>query len=85
MEYRLSAHAEDELVNRSIPRTLLEATLQSPEQVAEIDEHKIVYQSRIEIEGRVFLLRAIVAHDVDPPLVVTVYRTSKISKYWIQE
>jgi len=29
-----------------------------------------------------FLLRAIVAEDVDSPLVVTVYRTRKIGKYW---
>jgi hypothetical protein len=29
-----------------------------------------------------FLLRAIVADNVDPAVVVTVYRTSKISKYW---
>ena len=35
-------------------------------------------------DGRIFLLRVIVADDVDPLLVVTVYRTSKIEKYWRQ-
>jgi hypothetical protein len=29
-----------------------------------------------------FLLRAMVATDVEPHLVVTVYRTSKVGKYW---
>ena len=35
-------------------------------------------------DGRIFLLRDIVAYDVDPPVVVTVFRTSKIEKYWRQ-
>jgi hypothetical protein len=29
-----------------------------------------------------FLLRAIVDYRVDPAVVITVYRTSKIDKYW---
>lgn len=28
------------------------------------------------------LLRVVVARDIAPPLVVTVYRTSEIAKYW---
>lgn len=41
------------------------------------------YQSQIDFgDGRIFLSRVIVADDVDPPVVVTVYRTSKIDKYW---
>ena len=42
-----------------------------------------MYQSQIELRpGRMFLVRAIVAEDADPPVVVTVYRTRKIAKYW---
>ena len=41
------------------------------------------YQSQIELRpGRMYLVRAIVAEDADPPVVVTVYRTRKIAKYW---
>jgi len=29
-----------------------------------------------------YLLRAVVNDGVDPPVMVTVYRTSNISKYW---
>ena len=44
------------------------------------------YQSRIEFgEGKVYLVRAIVDDTVDPPMVITVYRTSKIGKYWRKE
>lgn len=40
-------------------------------------------QSQIDFrDGRIFLFRVIVAEDVDPAVVVTVYRTSKIDKYW---
>jgi hypothetical protein len=44
---------------------------------------KKAYQSQLDFGGgKIFLLRAIVDETVDPAMVVTVYRTSKISKYW---
>jgi hypothetical protein len=39
------------------------------------------YGPLVEIDGRTFFVRAIVEDDVDPTVVVTMYRTSKISKY----
>jgi len=42
-----------------------------------------VYQSKFDFGGgRMFLLRAIVDDRADPAVVITVYRTSKIDKYW---
>ncbi len=35
--------------------------------------------------GKLYLVRAFVDIDREPPEVVTVYRTSKISKYWREE
>ena len=40
------------------------------------------YQSKCEIDGKMFLLRVIVDDSVDPAVVVTVYRTTKVEKYW---
>ncbi|MBZ5565238.1 MAG: hypothetical protein LAP13_22805 [Acidobacteriia bacterium] len=40
------------------------------------------YQSKRVIGGKMFLLRVIVDDAVDPALVVTAYRTTKIEKYW---
>jgi len=41
------------------------------------------YQSQLDFGGsQIFLLRAIVDDTVDPPNVITAYRTRKISKYW---
>jgi hypothetical protein len=34
------------------------------------------------MDGKDYLLRAMVNEATDPPVVVTVYRTSKIDKYW---
>jgi hypothetical protein len=41
------------------------------------------FQSRLDFgEGKILLLRAIVDETVDPPIVITAFRTTKISKYW---
>ena len=43
---------------------------------------KKIYQSQVEFGGgKIFLLRAIVKDEVEPTVVITVYRTSKIDKY----
>ena len=44
-----------------------------------------VLQSRLEIEGRLYLVRVFVDIDRVPPQVVMAYRTSKIEKYWRDE
>jgi hypothetical protein len=45
-----------------------------------------IFQSRLEFgDGRMYLLRAVVAMEKEPPVVVTVYRTGKIEKYWRPE
>ena len=40
------------------------------------------FQSRVDIGGKQYLLRVMVNESVDPRVVVTVYRTNKIAKYW---
>ena len=82
MKYHLSKHAKEELRKRNIPVEVLETVLEAPEQIVEGYAGKKVYQSRVRFEGNLFLVRVIVAEDVTPPLVVTVYRTSKVLKYW---
>lgn len=83
MEFRLSRHAREEVQRRNIPPGLVDAVLHNPEQTVPGHGGKQVYQSRLDFGGGdVFLLRAIVNDTVDPAVVVTVYRTSKIAKYW---
>jgi len=85
MKFRLSRHAKQELQRRAIPRELLQIVLENPQQIIEQPDGKKVYQSQIDFgSGKIFLLRAIVVEDIYPPIVVTVYRTRKICKYWRQ-
>ena len=81
MEYRLSRHAEEQLIVRDISRAMLDAVLQNPDQRLP-SEGRWIYQSKVIIEGRPFLLRAVVDENGVPALVITVYRTSKITQYW---
>ena len=85
MKFTLSRHAESELRLRKIPREFLESTLNNPQQIVPERGNKKVYQSQLDFgNSKVFLLRAIIDDTVDPAVVVTAYRTSKISKYWRQ-
>lgn len=82
MDFHISKHAEQELQRRRIPRELLEATLNAPEQKVPGHGQIVCYQSRVTIDGKPYLLRAMVNETSQPPTVVTVYRTSKLSKYY---
>lgn len=82
MTFQFSKHVLVELEKRKIPQRLVDQALNAPEQkVPEVDDITC-YQSRVEISGKTYLLRVMVNETVNPALVVTVYRTSKVTKYW---
>ncbi|MBE9139126.1 DUF4258 domain-containing protein [Nodosilinea sp. LEGE 07088] len=86
MDFYLSPHAEQELVRRDIPRDYLARVLQNPQQVVDERDGRRAYQSQLEFaNGKIYLVRAIVDGDTEPTVMVTVYRTSRISKYWRAE
>jgi hypothetical protein len=83
MTFKLSNHATGEMERRSIPWHILETVLYHPQQIVAERGNLKAYQSVIDFgNGKHFLLRAIVDDTVTPASVVTVYRTSKIDKYW---
>ena len=82
MHFKLTDHARKELVRRQIPQSVLDMVLARPEQIVPETAGRKAYQSKIDIHGKMFLIRAIVDDTVSPTVVITVYRTSKISKYW---
>ena len=83
MNFKISQHAKDEIQRRNIPLNLLLSVLNNPQQIVSEKNHRKAYQSKVEFEaGKTFLLRAIVADDNEPAVVVTAYRTHKINKYW---
>lgn len=82
MNFKLSLHAQAAIDERNISLSVIQQTIDAPEQIVEEDGLK-VYQSRYQANNdKAYLLRVFVNDRVNPALVVTVYRTSKISKYW---
>jgi len=84
VEYRLSDHAREEMRRRQIAAEDIAKVLGAPEQRETVRQGQEVFQSRIEWgePSRTYLLRVFADIDCEPPIVVTVYRTSKIAKYW---
>jgi len=83
-EYIIKSHAQLEMKRRQITEDQVAAVLASPEQAEEVRAGRNVYQSRLTLGDppQTYLLRVFVDVDRDPAEVVTVYRTSKIQKYW---
>ena len=83
MRYRVSKHARRECERRRISLSVLDQVMQEPQQVLSERDGKRSYQSQIEFpNARTFLVRAIVDDMEQPATVVTVYRTTRIEKYW---
>lgn len=70
---------------RDIDESILKQVLYKPDQRYQDRPGRDVLQSKIEFEGKVYLVRVFVDIDKEPPEVVTIYRTSNIKKYWRTE
>lgn len=82
MNYGFSKHVQEEAARRGIPWAVVEAVLAAPEQIVGELGTVVCYQSRMTINSKPYLVRVMVEAGKQPPLVVTVYRTSKVGKYW---
>jgi hypothetical protein len=81
LRFRFSKHVLEELARRQIPRTLVEGVLESLEQKNHLLENITCYQSRVEFNTKQYLLRVMVNESVQPPAVVTAYRTDGKSAF----
>ncbi|WP_448527316.1 DUF4258 domain-containing protein [Parathermosynechococcus lividus] len=82
-QVRFTAHALEEMQRRGIAREQVEAVLSQREQILLGRNRRTIYQSRIRFDGeKQYLLRVFVDETISPSVVITVYRTSKIQKYW---
>ena len=82
VDYLLTEHAIFELKRRGLEEKALDRLLRSPGQRLEVRPGRVVLQSRYQEQGAEYLLRVFVDIDRIPAEVVTVYRTSKVAKYW---
>ena len=78
----LTPHAITEMRRRGIEAHTVNGVLLAPEQRLAVRAGRDVLQSRVVENGKVYLVRLFVDFDRTPPEVVTVYRTSKVDKYW---
>jgi len=72
------------MARRGLSRQSVARVLAAPEQTWEVRPGRRLFPSR-EVVGdprRAYLVRVFVDLDRDPPEVVTVYRTSRVAKYW---
>ena len=71
------------MAKRGIPFQLMKLVLEEPQQILDVGTVKI-YQSQVDYNDKIQLLRVFVSDLSDPAIVVSVYNTSKINKYWRQ-
>ena len=78
----LTDHAKAEMVRRRIDVSIIGAVLAAPGQRFAVRPGRDVLQSCLVIDRVPYVVRVFVDIDRDPVEVVTVYRSSKIGKYW---
>ena len=66
---------------RGIPQEMVEEVLNAPGQVMPVHGVVMAYQSKVEFPGGKHYLLRVMVNDQTVP---TVYRTSKIDKYWMK-
>lgn len=81
MDFIISNHAAIEINRRNIRIEDIQQVLNSPQQIISARPGRKIYQSIVDMGGKQYLLRLIVDEE-NPPVLVTVYRTSKVQKYW---
>ncbi|MCX6279147.1 MAG: DUF4258 domain-containing protein [Bacteroidetes bacterium] len=82
MVYQFSNHSIEQMKFRSIDMKIVDCVLDKPDQKTFVDD-LTVFQSIIREEnGKVYLIRVFINEERIPNLIVTVYKTSKIQKYY---
>ena len=83
----VTPHAAFEMRRRGVNTDVVQQVLSRPEQRLDVRPGRVVLQSRFTIgePARVYLIRVFVDVDRHPAEIVTVYRTSKVAKYWQEE
>jgi hypothetical protein len=76
-----SNHALEQIALRQIHLSIIKDILEFPQQTIKEDDQTI-YQSIINFEDTKYLVRVFVNTKVEPNKIITVYRTSKIKKYY---
>jgi hypothetical protein len=81
VNFILSPHAEEKIIQRQISLKILQDILNNPEQILEEDGLKVYQGTFVTINNKTYLLRIYINDLVEPQKIVTLYVTSKLRKY----
>ena len=82
-QIRWRPHARERLVERGIDIKLVQEALTRPDQIISRGRQKIIHKRYYDFHCRKeYLLRVFIEEHVEERMIRTVYRTSKIAKYW---
>jgi hypothetical protein len=81
MRFKYSNHGLEQIQNRQLDKAIVDDVLNHPEKQLTDETGLKVYHKTLQENDKYYLYRVFVNHDKKPPLVVTVYKTSKIEKY----
>ena len=80
-------HARMQMARRHISEAAALEAVEGPQQTIYLSGRRYVHQNRYfdPIEGKEMIIRVFVEPSTDDMIVVSAYRTSQISEYWIDE
>ncbi len=81
MKFSYSNHALEQIRNRHLDKATIDDTLSHPDKQVQDATGLTIYHKLAQESGKHYLYRVFVNHNKKPPLLVTVYKTSKIDKY----
>lgn len=81
MQFEFSKHAIEQMDARGISIEQVNTVMQNPDKIEIESEGQNIFQKIIEFGETNYLIRVFVNIDKNPPIIKTVYKTSKISKY----
>jgi len=84
MNIVFSKHAHEQMIRRNIDYKIVLSVISQPDQTVTDDEDPaiIICQSLVKENEQMFLLRVFVNKNIQPNVIVTLYKTTKISKYY---
>ncbi len=86
--YQFSNHSLEQMQVRGITEEMVNNLFKNPGQrlLDPFDSGKMILQSIFsDSNAKMFLVRIFINVSKKPPMVITVYKTSKIDKYWNYE
>jgi hypothetical protein len=76
-----SKHAKERIERRGITEFQVHTVISDPDKIIKESECKNIYQKKITDDNQVMLFRVFLNTCKTPRMIITAYKTSKISKY----